>query len=90
MPCEITLPNVKIQSNFTFNMASSGDPSTFDFKMDALPGYTYFDHTRKVICVMQIVEDATAGTETAHSVMAHSSTEADLIDKEISSDSFSS
>jgi hypothetical protein len=27
MPAEITFPNVKIQSNFTFSMASSGDPS---------------------------------------------------------------
>ena len=43
MPAEITLPNVKIQSNFTFSMASTGDPSTFTFTMDAFPGYTYFD-----------------------------------------------
>ncbi len=27
MPANITIPNVKIQSNFTFSMASSGDPS---------------------------------------------------------------
>lgn len=27
MPAEIVLPNVKIQSNFTFSMAASGDPS---------------------------------------------------------------
>ena len=40
LPAEITLPNVKIQSNFTFSMASSGDPSTFTFTMDAFPGYT--------------------------------------------------
>lgn len=26
MPAEITFPNVKIQSNFTFSMAASGDP----------------------------------------------------------------
>lgn len=38
MPAVITLPNVKIQSNFTFTMASSGDPSTFTFTMDAMPG----------------------------------------------------
>lgn len=30
MPAEITLPNVKIQSNFTFSMASTGDPSTLN------------------------------------------------------------
>ncbi len=28
MPAELTLPNVKIQSNFTFTMSGSGDPST--------------------------------------------------------------
>lgn len=28
MPAELTFPNVKIQSNFTFTMASTGDPST--------------------------------------------------------------
>ena len=73
MPAEITLPNVKIQSNFTFSMASTGDPSTFTFTMDAFQGYTYFDRTKKVLCVMQVVEDATANTETRNSVMKHQS-----------------
>ena len=71
MPAEITIPNVKIQSNFTFSMASTGDPSTFTFTMDAFPGYTYFDRTKKVLCVIQTVEDAKAGTTTRHSVMKH-------------------
>ena len=71
MPAEITLPNVKIQSNFTFTMASTGDPSTFTFTMDAFPGYTTFDRTKKVLCVIQVVEDANAGSETNHSVMGH-------------------
>lgn len=71
MPAEITLPNVKIQSNFTFSMASTGDPSTFSFTMDAFPGYTLFDNTKKVLCVMQVVEDAVAGSETRNSVMAN-------------------
>ena len=57
MPAEITFPNVKIQSNFTFSMASTGDPSTFTFTMDAMPGYTKFNPTRKVLCAIQIVED---------------------------------
>lgn len=57
MPAELTFPNVKIQSNFTFTMASTGDPSTFTFTMDAFPGYTYFNPTRKVLCAMQIVDD---------------------------------
>lgn len=71
MPAEITLPNVKIQSNFTFAMASTGDPSTFTFTMDAFPGYTMFDRKRKVLMVMQVVEDAVAGNETRNSVMGH-------------------
>jgi hypothetical protein len=36
-------------------MAASGDPSTFDFVMDAFPGYTRFDSTTKKMCVIQIV-----------------------------------
>ena len=71
MPAEITLPNVKIQSNFTFAMASTGDPSTFTFTMDAFPGYTMFDNTRKVLCVIQVVEDAEAELVDGKSVMLH-------------------
>lgn len=71
MPAEITLPNVKIQSNFTFSMASTGDPSTFTFTMDAFPGYTYFNKTKKVLCVIQIVEDSEASTKEIKSVMPH-------------------
>lgn len=71
MPAEITLPNVKIQSNFTFTMASTGDPSTFTFTMDAFPGYTTFNRTKKVLCVMQIIDESAAATEDASSVMVH-------------------
>lgn len=55
LPAEIIIPKVKIQSNFTFTMASSGDPSTFTFTMDAFPDYTRFDSTKKVLCSMQIL-----------------------------------
>lgn len=57
LPAEIVFPRVKIQSNFTFTMASSGDPSTFTFTMDAFPAYTYFDKTKKVLCAMQIINE---------------------------------
>ena len=77
MPAEITLPNVKIQSNFTFSMASTGDPSTFTFTMDAFPGYTLFDHSKKVLCVIQVVEDAKAGNATNSTVMGHEESETD-------------
>lgn len=74
-PANITLPNVKIQSNWTFTMASSGDPSTFTFTMDAMPGYTYFDNTKKVLCVIQVIEDTNANETEVKTVMGHSSTE---------------
>ena len=61
LPANLTFPNVKIQSNFTFSMAATGDPSTFTFTMDAFPGYTYFNRTNKVLCAIQIVDDSTAG-----------------------------
>ena len=69
LPANITLPNVKIQSNFTFTMASTGDPSTFTFTMDAFPGYTYFDNKKKVLCVMQVIEDVIASNDDLVSVM---------------------
>ena len=56
MPAEFVIPNCKIQSNFTFNMANSGDPSTFTFTMDAFPDYTRFDHTHKVFAAIQVIE----------------------------------
>lgn len=54
-PAEIVFPNVKIQSNFTFSMAATGDPSTFTFTMDSMPAYTTFDKTHKVFASMQII-----------------------------------
>ena len=57
MPAEFIIPNCKVQSNFTFTMASSGDPSTFTFTMDAFPDYTRFDKTKKVLSVIQVIED---------------------------------
>ena len=38
--------------------------------MDAFPGYTYFDKTKEVLCVIQVVEDSEAATEIGHTVMA--------------------
>lgn len=57
LPAELVFPNVKVQSNFTFNMAATGDPSTFSFVMDAMPGYTLFDRTKKVLCAMCVVKE---------------------------------
>ena len=63
MPAEFIIPNCKIQSNFTFTMASSGDPSTFTFTIDAFPDYTRFDKTKKVLAAIQIVTEAEGAEE---------------------------
>jgi hypothetical protein len=55
LPAEFIIPNCDIQSNFTFTMSSSGDPSTFTFTMDAFPDYTRFDHSKKVLAAIQIM-----------------------------------
>ena len=56
MPAEFIIPNCKVQSNFTFTMASSGDPSSFTFTMDAFPDFTRFDKSKKVLAAIQIIE----------------------------------
>lgn len=61
MPAEFIIPKCKIQSNFTFTMASSGDPSTFTFTMDAFPDYTRFDRSKKVLAAIQLMGEI--GTE---------------------------
>jgi hypothetical protein len=67
MAAEIIIPKAKIQSAFTFTMAASGDPSTFDFVMDAMPGYTRFDKTKKLMCKIQVLgTDSTTAEEAAH------------------------
>ena len=53
-PAEFILPNCRIQSNFTFTMAPTGDPSTFTFTVDAFPGVTKYDASKKVLCAIQI------------------------------------
>lgn len=56
MPAEFVIPRGKIQSNFTFSMAASGDPSTFTFTIDAFPAYTKFNKKKKVMALLQIIE----------------------------------
>ena len=54
---QFIIPNGKIQSNFTLSMASTGDPSTFTFTVDAFPGYVNGDQTKKVLCAIQVLGD---------------------------------
>lgn len=71
MAATLTFPKVKIQSGFTLSMAPTGDPSTFDFVMDAFPAYTYFDRAKKVVCDITIVSGDTnqdTGVEHSHPV----------------------
>lgn len=65
MATTLTFPKVKIQSGFTISMAATGDPSTFDFVMDAFPGYTWFDTTKKVVCDITLVGGATDTSKTS-------------------------
>ena len=56
LPAQFVIPRGKIQSNFTFTMANSGDPSTFTFTIDCFPAYTKFNKTKKVLATLQILD----------------------------------
>ena len=60
MPAIFTIPNCRVQSNFSFSMSSTGDPSTFSFVMDAFPDYTRFDKTKKVLVSIDIISNSTS------------------------------
>ena len=47
---------------------------TFTFTMDAMPGYTYFDKTKKVLCVIQIIQEDVADKKWK-TVMGHVNSE---------------
>ena len=71
LPAEFIIPNCKVQSNFTFTMASSGDPSTFTFTMDAFPDYTRFDKKKKVLAAIQVIDDAGTLSEAVRTATDH-------------------
>lgn len=58
VPAQFVIPKGKVQSNFNFTMAGTGDPSTFTFTVDAFPDYTIFDSKCKVLFALQIAEEA--------------------------------
>lgn len=82
LPANLTFPNVRLQSNFTMTFAGTGDPSTFDFTMDAFPGYTYFDKKKKVMAVLQVVDTIGLGGsgtgQEADPVMYHDDIDEDI------------
>ena len=59
-PAQFIIPRGKIQSNFTFTMANSGDPSTFTFTIDCFPAYTKFNKTKKVMAALQVLDPTDA------------------------------
>jgi len=68
-PATFIIPKGKISGNFTFNMASSGDPSTFDFAIDCTVGSVRtLDSSKKVLYAIDIIDNistAEAHTEKA-------------------------
>ena len=79
MPAEFIIPNCKVQSNFTFTMASSGDPSTFTFTMDAFPDYTMFNKKTKVLAAIQILADDETKDEVVRTSTVHATDHEELI-----------
>lgn len=71
VPAEFVIPNCKIQSNFTFTMAATGDPSTFTFTMDAFPDYTRWDKTKKVFASIIFTDDLESTDEVERLGTAH-------------------
>ena len=72
LPAQFIIPRGKIQSNFTFTMANSGDPSTFTFTIDAFPAFTKFNKRKKVMAALQIVDPVTGGHNYANkTVLGH-------------------
>lgn len=57
LPAEFVLPNCKIQSNFTFSMANTGDPSTFTFTVDAFPGVLKHRPGKKVLGAILVADE---------------------------------
>jgi hypothetical protein len=57
-PAQFTIPKAKVQSNFTFTMAPTGDPSTFTFTLDAFPAATRFDSAKNVLFTLEISDSS--------------------------------
>lgn len=60
---------------------------TFTFTMDAMPGYTYFDKTKKVLCVIQIIQEDTVDKKWK-TVMGHTNGETQETFVESKTDSY--
>lgn len=63
MPAEMVIPNGKIQTNFNFTFSNSGDPAVFDFTVDCFPAYTKFNKTKKVLGLIQVIDEESLSAE---------------------------
>lgn len=63
MPAEMVIPNGKVQSNFNLTFSNSGDPAVFDFTVDCFPAYTKFNKTKKVLGLIQVVDEKSLSKE---------------------------
>lgn len=56
--------------------------------MDAMPGYTYFDKTKKVLCAIQIVDDSKDSKKTPKTIFGHPAGTIDVSKNDSSSDAY--
>ena len=63
MPAEMVIPNGKVQSNFNLTFSNSGDPAVFDFTVDCFPAYTKFNKTKKVLGLIQVIDEESLSKE---------------------------
>ena len=62
-PATFIIPKGKIAGNFTFNMAATGDPSTFDFQIDCTVGRVRtLPQSTKVLYAIDIVDNISEGS----------------------------
>lgn len=70
MPAEMVIPNGKIQTNFNFTFSNSGDPAVFDFTIDCFPAYTKFNKTKKVLGLIQVIDEDSLSAEEVRAACA--------------------
>lgn len=64
-PATFIIPKGKIQGNFTFNMAATGDPSTFDFTIDCTLG-SVRGRSGKVLYAIDIIDTTSTDSHIEH------------------------
>ena len=52
---QIIIPRIKVQSNMSFSMSGSGDPSTFTFTCDAFPAKVWSYSDKEQLASIEIL-----------------------------------